>query len=130
MGRQWASGLSLLLSAWRFFTRSAAHGWYGAPPGQLLPMLPKGDPPPPPPLPPRAAGGALGSRVISHTPERSGLPSAVRGAAAFASSFPSAPIGTPVAVYLGHCAATVVDAATTSPATASFAMDRNPNSFI
>src|SRR5258708_5365952 len=46
IGRQCASGLSLLLSAIRFLTRSAAHGWYGAPPGVLLPMLPNGDPPP------------------------------------------------------------------------------------
>src|SRR5215475_14106687 len=126
MGRQCASGLSLLLSDIRFFTRSAAQGWYGAPPCVLLPILPNGDPPPPPPRPPRpaAGGGAFGSRVISHTPDKSGLPSDVFGTPAFASSFPSAPTGTPVGVYFGHCAITVVDAATTRLATASFVTDR------
>src|SRR6516164_6866688 len=122
IGRQWASGLSLLLSAIRFLTRSAAHGWYGAPPCELLPMLPNGDPPPPPRPPrPAAGGGAFGSRVISHTPDRSGFPSAARGTGAFASSFPSAPNGTPAGVYFGHCAVTVVEAASTRPATANFA---------
>src|SRR5215813_11800904 len=126
IGRQCASGLSLLLSPIRFFTRSAAQGWYGAPPCVLLPILPNGDPPPPPPRPPRpaAGGGAFGSRVISHTPDKSGLPSAIRGTGAFESSFPSAPNGTAAAVYFGHCAISVVEPASTRLATANFASRR------
>src|SRR6185295_12790691 len=64
IGRQCASGLSLLLSAWRFVTSSFAHGWYGASPsGVLPPMLPKifrakGLPPRPRPPCPPAAGAA------------------------------------------------------------------------
>ena len=71
IGKQCASGLSLLLSATRFFTRSAAHGWYGAPPGVCPPMSPKTLPPGRAPAvpgaavpagggpPPRAPGGGL-----------------------------------------------------------------------
>src|SRR5215813_8279393 len=126
IGRQCASGLSLLLSPIRFFTRSAAQGWYGAPPCVLLPMLPNGDPPPPPPRPPRpaAGGGAFGSRVISQTPDKSGLPSAVRGTGAFASSFPSALRGTPAGVCFGHCANGVADPASTRLATANVVTSR------
>src|SRR5580765_4286717 len=83
----------------------------------LLPLLPNGEPPPWPRPRPCAGGGALGSRVISQTPDRSGWPSAARGVAAFASSLASGPIGTPVAVYFGHCAITVVDATNTKART-------------
>src|SRR5215831_11248435 len=93
-------------------------------------MLPNGDPPPPPPRPPRpaAGGGAFGSREISQTPDRSGLPSDVRGAGALASSFPSAPNGTPPGVYFGHCAVSVVDAAKIRPAITSFETNRTLSS--
>src|SRR5215510_14385680 len=107
----------------------------------LLPMLPKGEPPPwprprPRPCAPRpsvgapwarpkgSGGGALGSRVISHTPERSGWPSAAFGVGAFASSLPSEPVGIPLAVYFGHWAMTVADAATTNAKATNLAADR------
>src|SRR6516162_3767681 len=100
IGRQWASGLSLLLSAFRFATSSAAHGWYGALwSGMLAPIFPKTNP--------EGSGGALrtgGSSAagrapavvrllpaagthpvqgtVSQTPDRSGFPSGVRGGGA------------------------------------------------
>src|SRR5436190_22812043 len=97
IGRQCASGLSLLLSAIRFLTRSAAHGWKGSPSGKPWPALPNvatgiafagggvagaaaPRPPPPrwPPPPPAA-----------QIPLRSGLPSAVLGAGAVRFGLPS-----------------------------------------
>src|SRR5215467_8133362 len=99
----------------------------------LLPMLPNGDPPPwPRPRPrPCSGGGALGSRVTSHTPERSGWPSAARVVGAFASSLPSEPVGTPLAVYFGHWAMTVAaDAATTNVRTTNLAADRTCSSLL
>ncbi len=57
---------------------------------------------------------------MSQTPERSGCPSAVLGAGAFMSIFPSAPVGAPGATYFGHCAISVVDAVSTEIKTASF----------
>src|SRR5262245_1343997 len=114
IGRQCASGLSLLLSAMRCLTRSAAHGWYGAPPATCAPILPNTPPPgvgapvvaPGTPVAAGAvvpaapgavgvaaeppAGAAGGGGAASHTPDRSGFPSAVRGAGALTSGFPSA----------------------------------------
>src|SRR5581483_5818686 len=133
IGRQWASGLSLLLSAMRFFTSSAAHGWYGAPPGVCAPMLPTTEPPggsspvpsaatrggagpaprPRPPRPRPPAGQSI-QGMISHTPERSGLPSDVRGGGAFRSGLPSGVRGTPAMGYVGHCARARGEAATTT----------------
>src|SRR5258706_1553545 len=130
IGRQWASGLSLLLSATRFFTRSEAHGWYGAPPSVCEPTFPNGLPrpgvgaplprlafapapvappaaPPPAPRPRPAAGGLRPSMTggthprhgaVSHTPDRSGFPSAGSGARALRTYFPS---GVPRAPSLG-----------------------------
>src|ERR1700704_5814105 len=105
---QLASGLSLALTSSRCFLISAAHGVYGRPPSMLPPASKKvatggafgsngngavagpRDTPPParraappaapaPPARPRP-GGPLLARI--HIPERSGLPSAVRGVGA------------------------------------------------
>src|SRR5436305_292709 len=103
-GKQWASGLSLALSCSRFFLISAAHGVNGAPslnPAAILknvasggPLLGSGGgvagapvaaPRCPPPLP----------RNASHIPERSGLPSDIRGVGPFKSGLPSGNLGTP-----------------------------------
>src|SRR6516165_7953463 len=43
---------------------------------------------------------------MSHIPERSGLPSAVRGAGALRSGRPSDVLGTPAVGYFSHCAET------------------------
>src|ERR1044072_8917923 len=141
MGRQFASGLSLLLSATRFLTNSAAHGRYGAPPCVFAPMFPNAPPTDgtdvgqgprngagcaadaaePDPRCPVAPGAAAPPRPrpngISQTPERSGLPFARRGGGASKFGLPSAPIGTPDAVYFGHCACGVAVAAASPPST-------------
>src|SRR5262245_21130665 len=113
MGKQWASGLSLLLSAIRCFTRSAAQGCIGNPSLNPCPAFPNvamggplsgvaagagaGAPPaaaaaapprcPPPPAaaaaPPRCPPPPAPARPVCHTPEKSGLPSGVLGAGAF-----------------------------------------------
>ncbi len=102
IGRQCASGLSLLWSSLRCFSRSAAHGRSGRPPFMFEPMLKK-----------VAAGGALGSddgappRPVGpfcHSPDRSGLPSGIRGAGAARLGLPSAVFGTPAGRWFGHCA--------------------------
>src|SRR5215472_2524051 len=67
----------------------------GAPPAGALPL----------PFPsPRPAGGALFARI--HIPEKSGLPSAVRGTGASARTPPLESRGTLGSVIFGHCAAT------------------------
>src|SRR6185503_9060375 len=68
IGRQCASGLSLLLSAMRCFTNSAAHGWYGAPPGTCAPILPNTDP-----EGPAGTGAATGGAGV---PAAGGVPGA------------------------------------------------------
>src|SRR5437773_4176562 len=137
IGRQCASGLSLLLSAIRCFTNSAAHGWYGAPPESCAPMLPNTDPEGPAGGPGAAAGGAgvpaaggvpgaaaapgaaggaagRGGGSAPHTPDKFGFPSAARGGGALKSGLPSAVNGTPEGIQSGHCASTGADIATTS----------------
>src|SRR5260221_85543 len=112
IGRQCASGLSLLFSALRAFTRSAAHGCSGRPSLKFAPTsrnVVTGGPmenegagarsvPPP-------AGPSCPS-PRSHIPDRSGLPSVVRGAGAVKSDLPSGVLGTPAVGYGGHCAHT------------------------
>src|SRR5215470_16617222 len=49
-------------------------------------------------------GAQSGQGAVSHTPDKSGLPSAVRGAGAFKSTLPSDVFGTPGAENAGHCA--------------------------
>src|SRR5678815_5022871 len=67
--------------------------------------------------------------AVSHSPEKSGLPSAVRGAGALMFTLPAAVLGTPVDGYFNHCAPTgipipmMTDAAMTSAA--DFFGDRN-----
>src|SRR5213592_116277 len=127
IGRQCASGLSLLLSAIRCFTNSAAHGWYGAPPGICAPILPNTDPDGPAGGPGAAAGGAgvsptggapggaaaRGGGSAPHTPDKFGFPSAARGGGALKSGLPSAVNGTPEGIQSGHCASTGADIVTT-----------------
>src|SRR5687767_10609730 len=67
---------------------------------------------------PRPPGCALLARI--HTPDRSGLPSAVRGAGASARTLPCASRGTDGSTTFGHCAATDTEHATTMPITISF----------
>src|SRR6185295_15363635 len=98
IGRHQTSGLSLLLSAIRFFFSSSAHGCSGS--GYPRPATskncdtggvpsgggvgagaaPRPRPPPPPPPPPKR---------VSQMPEKSGLPSAVLGAGAARLALPS-----------------------------------------
>src|SRR5262249_47948101 len=114
MGRQCASGLSLLPSACRFFTSSAAQGRMGRPACTPVPMsrnrfipvsggrvTPGGGGAPPVP---DAFSNAAGLRGFSQIPERSGLPSEVRGAGPLTSGSPVALFGTRGVGYAGHCA--------------------------
>src|SRR5207249_8898976 len=99
-------GSSLALSAVRFFTRSASHGWYGRPPGRVTPKL----------MLSRPIGSSVpqfretGSRPrgqlalpVSQMPEKSGLPSDVRGGSADKLGLPSEVVGTPAVGYRIHC---------------------------
>src|SRR5678816_1397487 len=118
IGRHHTSGLSLLLSAMRFFLSSAAHGVIGngyprpatspkvesgVPSGVVVggggAPSPRPRPPPPPP-----------ARI--QIPEKSTLPSAVRGVGASRFGLPSAIRGTPGVGYDGHCAPSEGDTAT------------------
>src|SRR5271167_3149396 len=84
---------------------AAADGAGGAGVGDApLACCPPRPRPPPPPSP--------------HVPEKSGLPSAVRGVGAVRSGFPSGVFGTPVG-YDGHCAKTATPPATKRLATAT-----------
>src|SRR5436190_2695884 len=131
IGRQFASGLSLLLDAIRCFLSSTAQGVNGRPPGTLAPMLKKvatggelgsrgngatggsisTSPAPRVPRPPRPDTGWRSAR--SQLPERSGFPSGVRGVGASMSTRPCASRGTPGAGYFGHCAGSETEHAVT-----------------
>src|SRR5688572_5213332 len=114
-GRQCASGLSIELSAMRFFFSSAAHGVSGRPPGMLRPMSTK-----------VASGGAsavsdvsagpprrpLGGTRLSHVPDKSGLPFGMRGAGASRFGRPSAVRGMSGVRWIGHCADAEADRTT------------------
>src|SRR5262249_39407081 len=66
-----------------------------------------GAPPPPPRWPPAAAPAPRcppPARPVCHTPEKSGLPSAVRGVGAFKSGSPDAVLGVRRDLKAGHCA--------------------------
>ena len=111
-------------------------------PGRVRPPRPPAAPPRAPgraPAPPRASapprprpGGPLLARI--HIPERSGLPSAVRGAGASQFTFPCASRGTLADGYFGHCAATDTEhAATTTQTTletAAFMIARPSNEHV
>jgi hypothetical protein len=118
IGKQWASGLSLLLSAIRFCTSSAAHSLSGSPSLKPAPTLKKvafGGPPfavgagaavpgrPSVAAPPRPPPVFL---PLSQMPDKSGFPSAVLGAGAVRSSCPAAVLGTRGDGVEGHCAET------------------------
>src|SRR5215475_1627416 len=62
--------------------------------------------------------------LVRHRPERSGLPSAVRGAGAVRFGLPSLPFGTPGVGWLTHWAAAGVQAASTIHTTAVFIGNR------
>src|SRR6185295_18867773 len=105
IGRQFASGLSLVPLALRCFKSSAAHGLNGRPslnPAPTLPNVEAGGSP----------GGETGggatfppwNHALSQSPVKSGLPSAVRGAGASRFGLPSGVRGTPRVGYDGHCA--------------------------
>jgi hypothetical protein len=115
-----------MLSAMRFFFSSTAHGSIGSakPRPATSPKLETGTPsggvekviagaalapprPPPPPPPPRI-----------QIPEKSTLPSAVRGGAPVRTGAPFASRGTSFVGYEGHCAATSVDMVTNTAITA------------
>src|SRR6266853_5544 len=110
MGRQWASGLSLLFPARRAFSRSAAHGCSGNPSFILAatfanvvsggPAVNEGAGPGsvPPPAGPRRPSPRI------QLPEKSGLSWAVRGGGAVSCGLPSGVFGTPRAGYGGHWA--------------------------
>src|SRR2546425_10697221 len=111
IGRQWASGLSLLFSASRLSLSSLAHGRNGKPSLSPLPMFQNkpslggmvasaSGAPAAPPTPPES--GKV--RTFSQRPDKSGLPSEVRGAGALRFGLPSGVRGTPAVGYGGHCA--------------------------
>src|SRR5207247_2250608 len=72
------------------------------------------------PGPPRPAGGWRSAR--SQLPERSGLPSSVRGVGASTSTRPFASRGTPGAGYFGHCAGSETEHPITIMATQEIAL--------
>src|SRR5207253_11145836 len=92
----------------RFFWSAAAHGWNGSP--SLNPA---------PAFPPFTSGAWLGVPFGSgpsyriQTPDKSGLPSAPRGAGALRFGLPSGPFGTPGTGRNGHCADNDDDTVTT-----------------
>src|ERR1700733_2722859 len=114
IGRQCASGLSLLLSATRCLCSSAAQGWNGKPSGKEEPMFQNAlfltrarksslvfKPEKISPFAAgafefaAAAGAGAGARKFSQMPVRSGFPSAVLGVGALRFGFPSAVLGMP-----------------------------------
>src|SRR5579883_1992857 len=115
-GRQWASGLSLLLSATRSRCSSAPQGVNGRPSWKDEPRFQNGlrraaarksslDAAAPAGRVFRdAASTAPTGRETSQMPLRSGLPSAVLGVGALRFGFPSAVRGTPGVGYEGHWA--------------------------
>src|ERR1700730_14870155 len=112
IGRQCASGLSLLLSATRCLCSYAAQGWNGKPSGTEEPMFQNAlfltrarkssfvfKPEKISPFAAGAfgfaAGAGAGARKFSQMPVRTGFPSAVLGVGALRFGFPSAVLGMP-----------------------------------
>src|SRR5436190_12251293 len=116
IGRHHTSGLSLLLSAIRFFFSSAAQGCSGnwKPRPATSPNVESG-------MPSGVVVGAGGAPARPRpppptrfqTPEKSILPSGVLGAGPSRTGLPSGVRGTPGVGYDGHCAPTAGDSATT-----------------
>src|SRR5438309_4622711 len=94
IGRQWASGLSLLLPSIRFFSSAEPYGVKGRPSLNVEPMSRKvasGG------APLTGAGGGAPRWPVGaprQTPEKSGLPSGVLGAGALRLGSPAAVLGT------------------------------------
>src|SRR5262245_10060419 len=94
IGRQWASGLSLLSRALRLASSSAPYGVSGSPSFMVDPMsrnVARGG------VPGALTGGGAPRCPVGaprHTPEKSGLPSAVLGGGADRSASPFAFLGT------------------------------------
>src|SRR5262245_39316169 len=120
IGKQCASGLSLLLSAFLFFIRSAAQGWNGKSSLKPRPALPNvaigipsggsggtaGAPAPAPRCPaPRCPPPPPATRLLQ-MPDKSGLSFAILGVEPSGLGLPSAVLGTFDAGYAGHCAMT------------------------
>src|SRR5215471_11057261 len=125
MGKQCASGLSLLLSAFLFFIRSAAQGWNGKSslkPRPALPNVAIG-------IPSGGSGGTAGASApvprcpvprcpaprcpppppatrLPQMPDKSGLSFAILGVGPSRLGLPSAVLGTFDPGYAGHCAMT------------------------
>src|SRR4051812_29659586 len=109
-------GSSRRLSAVRCFVTAAAHGRNGSPPFSAHPMstnswLTTMS------LQPSRGHGRLSSGF--QMPDRSGLPSAVRGAGAARSTAPAVVLGTPAVGYFTHCADSGTAVAITTAAAAS-----------
>src|SRR5262245_5315741 len=105
MGRHNASGLSFCWTDIRCFFNSAAHGVNGSPSGNPTPTSPNvatGC------VPGGGGGGGAprppGFGNLTQLPDRSGLPSALRGTGALRLTAPSAERGTPLVECFGHCA--------------------------
>src|SRR5580765_2335740 len=105
-GRHRTCGSSFACSAVRFLTSSAAHGWYGSPPGRVAPMLMASrDNGNSTPHSRKSSPAALLHGIglpVSQMPEKSGLP-LLRGAGAPKLTLPSFVRGTPVVGYFSHC---------------------------
>src|SRR5262245_38498895 len=115
IGKQCASGLSLLWSAFLFFIRSAAQGWNGKSslkPRPALPNVAIG-------IPSGGSGGTAGAPApatrcpppppatrLPQMPDKSGLSFAILGVGLSRLGLPSAVLGTFGAGYAGHCAMT------------------------
>jgi hypothetical protein len=89
----------------------------GAGPGAGAAALPALAPPWRP-----ARGGPLFARI--HIPDRSGLPSALRGVGASITILPCASRGTPGVGNFGHCALTVINQSSTNTTVAGNLMGK------
>src|SRR5213594_4089392 len=85
-GKHWIPGESFSRSSARCRTRASAQGWIS--PGFRS----------------AATLRSYLSEILCHKPDRSGLPSAVRGAVAVRFGLPSGVRGMPGVGYLTHCA--------------------------
>src|SRR5262245_47137729 len=118
-GRHSASGLSYPFA--RFLSRSGTHDWNGRPslnPAPTLPNVARGG------FPDGAVPVASVRLVRIQIPEKSGLPSAVRGAGALRFGLPSDPFGTPGWGRNGHCADSDDERAATMAADTTTVNDR------
>src|SRR5262245_29538651 len=101
-GKHLTCGSSFAFFDQRSLTSAASQGWYGNPPGSSTPMLTiRRDV-----VASRGFGGTSGRRgstsSLVQIPDKSGLPSAVRGAGADMSTPPSVLRGTPAAELRIH----------------------------